>query len=81
LTNVARHAQAKKVQVDLTDGDGQLLLVVRDDGIGIPTEKVDNTKSLGLLGIRERALLLDGDVAIERAETGGTSVTVRVPIN
>ena len=81
LTNVARHAQAKKVQVDLTDGDGQLLLVVRDDGIGIPAEKMDNTKSLGLLGMRERALLLDGDVAIERAATGGTSGTLRVPIN
>jgi PAS domain S-box-containing protein len=79
LTNVARHAQASKVEVMLEHRDQLLRLEVRDDGKGISAEAVSNTASLGLLGMRERARRLSGNVRISGAPGAGTLVTVEVP--
>jgi signal transduction histidine kinase len=54
---------------------------VSDNGRGITEAEVSGSQSLGLLGMRERALLLGGETAIERNPEQGTRVTVRVPIN
>ncbi len=78
LTNVARHAKASKVVVELKQSAHSLLLVVKDNGKGI-TES-EKSASLGLLGMRERALLFGGDVDIHGVSGRGTTVTVRIPI-
>jgi len=80
LTNVARHASASRVEASLRRKGDMLLLEVRDDGKGISTEKVDGRRSLGLLGMRERALLFGGTVGIEGKSGQGTIVNVRIPL-
>jgi signal transduction histidine kinase len=80
LTNVARHANATQVTVRLAEEDGGLLLEVRDNGKGIGEEQLSNgTKSLGILGMRERVLLLGGALTISGAPGTGTTVSVLIP--
>ena len=82
LTNVIRHAQAKAVRVDLSQEDENILLVVKDDGIGFHESGVSNALgSLGLLGMKERAQFCGGDVQISSSPGNGTTVTVRVPVD
>jgi hypothetical protein len=81
LTNVARHAGATHVSIDLMiDEDARLTLEVCDNGRGITDEEIHRPDSLGLLGMRERAALLGGVVEVKGTPGQGTSVTVRVPI-
>jgi signal transduction histidine kinase len=77
LANVVRHANATTVEVSLTMVDGAVVLKIRDDGRGMPGE-ID-PKSLGLLGIRERAELLGGSVAIDSRPGEGTMITATLP--
>jgi signal transduction histidine kinase len=79
LTNVARHADATAVQVRLAKEDGSLILDVHDNGKGITEEERSAGRSLGILGMRERVLLLGGELAISGAPGTGTAVTVRIP--
>ena len=79
LTNVARHAHASRVDVKFALTDDQMTLEVADNGVGIPDAKL-NGKSLGLLGIQERALHFNGDVTISGAAGQGTRVTVSIPL-
>jgi signal transduction histidine kinase len=80
LTNVARHAQARRVEVALHHHNGhRLTLEIADDGRGISEEAVGGAKSLGLLGMRERARRLGGHFAIAGALGRGTTVTLSVP--
>jgi two-component system sensor histidine kinase UhpB len=79
LTNVARHAQATCVTVRLSETRGQVLLEIEDDGQGIPSEKVTDRMSLGLLGMRERAELLGGEMHISGSPGKGTVIMVRLP--
>jgi PAS domain S-box-containing protein len=80
LTNVARHAQASEVRVGLTEVNRNLVLTIADNGKGIHDVEAASHKSVGLLGMRERAILLGGDLTIESAPEKGTALTVRVPI-
>jgi signal transduction histidine kinase len=80
LTNVLRHARAQNLYVKLRRSKHYLELEVRDDGQGITESEVMNTQSLGLLGMKERALLVGGEVRITGKEGGGTTVVVRVPL-
>lgn len=79
LTNVARHAEAKRVDVRLDEGDHELVLRVRDDGKGIRPQDVHDRRSLGLLGIRERARRHGGSATFGPVVPRGTEVVVRVP--
>jgi signal transduction histidine kinase len=79
LTNVARHAAAREVNVRLAWEDGALHLVVHDDGVGITDEQLAGTRSLGIVGMRERALLLGGEFTIDGRPDAGTTVSVRIP--
>ena len=79
LTNVARHAEARHVGVHLDLADNVLDLEVRDDGKGITHAQAGNPRSLGLLGIRERARRLGGRATVAAGTEGGTVVSVRVP--
>ncbi len=79
LTNVTRHAQATEVHVCLEDQGVGLVLRVRDNGRGIPSDRLADARSFGLLGMRERAGLLGGDVQIETQEGNGTTIAVQLP--
>lgn len=75
LTNVVRHAQAKTVWLEISGDADNIELVVRDDGRGMAAG--DNTASLGVLGMRERANLVGGTFSLELNSGKGT--TVRIP--
>jgi signal transduction histidine kinase len=79
LTNVARHANATHVSVRLSEENGILTLEVDDNGRGIAAEQLSASNSLGILGMRERALLLGGEFIINGAPGFGTTVKVRIP--
>ena len=80
LTNVLRHARATNIYVKLWRSKHCFELEVRDDGVGITESQRMNSRSLGLLGMKERALLVGGEVHITGKEGGGTTVLVRVPL-
>ncbi|MCI0744985.1 MAG: response regulator [Verrucomicrobia subdivision 3 bacterium] len=79
LTNVARHANASRVDVRLWEEQDNLYMEIKDDGRGISEGELSNTRSIGLLGMRERAALLKGEVTITGAPDHGTTVRVRIP--
>jgi two-component system, NarL family, sensor histidine kinase UhpB len=78
LTNVARHAQASRVEVVLEPGADSVVLRVVDDGRGIDDTAVLNGHG-GLRGMRERAVLVGGALAVKRAREGGVEVRLEVP--
>jgi PAS domain S-box-containing protein len=80
LTNVARHANASQLNVRMVQEAGSLYLEVRDNGCGVNEETLSARGSLGILGMRERALLLGGELTIRGVPGYGTSVTVRLPV-
>jgi signal transduction histidine kinase len=80
LTNVARHAQATQVQVILATDETSFTLEVTDNGRGIQDEDLQNLKSLGLLGMRERAGQLNGTVETRGAPGQGTTVELTLPL-
>jgi signal transduction histidine kinase len=79
LTNVARHAQATAVRVTLSADRRDVVLQVEDNGRGFRPGEVAQGRSLGLLGMRERATVLGGDLAIEPITPHGSRVTLRLP--
>lgn len=80
LTNIARHADASCVKVALFEDPKGVALKVEDDGRGITEREINGSGSLGILGMRERASLLRGEVSIMRGIEGGTTVVVRIPL-
>jgi len=80
LTNVARHAEARSVRVDFAQQDNSYVLTVTDDGRGITQHEIDNTTSLGLIGIRERLRPLGGEITFSGTLGEGTIVCVAVPV-
>ncbi|HSB78336.1 MAG TPA: sensor histidine kinase [Candidatus Methylomirabilis sp.] len=80
LTNVARHAHATRVRLALKVEAGHLLLTVADNGRGITEQEIASQTSVGLLGVREWALLLGGEVSFMGRPGEGTTVTVQIPL-
>jgi PAS domain S-box-containing protein len=80
LTNVARHASATRVNICLNEEAAGLVLIVEDNGRGIKEREISDPKSLGLLGMRERALIFGGEVTISGAPGKGTTVMLRIPL-
>jgi signal transduction histidine kinase len=78
LSNVARHAKARHVEVTLTAQDAALELTVRDDGVGFDVER--RRSDLGLVGMAERAELVGGRLDVESAPGAGTTVRARFPL-
>lgn len=80
LTNVARHSQASKVRMVLQPRGDLLVLEVKDNGRGIRLEEAAGSRSLGLLGMRERACLLGGSIEFDGAPGKGTTVSLRLRV-
>src|SRR5438552_6639934 len=84
LTNVVRHAQARLVEVELSEANGTLLLTVRDDGQGFDVaaarRRAAQGGSQGLLSMQERATLADGDLDIDSTPSRGTAIRARLPL-
>ncbi len=80
LTNVIRHATATRVEVKLGVEEGRLVLTVTDNGRGITEDEIANTRSIGLIGMRERAALVGGNLHIQGSPGLGTAVTVSIPL-
>ncbi len=81
LTNVARHANATRVAVTMAEVDGESIsLTVEDNGQGIKHGQFESSKSLGFLGLRERALAFAGSVVVNGQEGQGTRVSVSIPL-
>lgn len=82
LTNIKRHAQAKSVTITLTFDPTTVTLMIHDDGIGLSKESLNALKHnqsqdhFGLVGIRERANLTQGEVTFETPKGGGTQIKV-----
>jgi PAS domain S-box-containing protein len=81
LTNVLRHAQATRVDIKVSKENDILALSISDNGQGIPESETSDQQSLGILGMRERAHLIAGEIDIKGVEGKGTVVIVRVPIS
>ena len=79
LTNAARHSRASRVTVTLEHRDAELVLEVRDDGVGIAAADAANARSIGLAGMRERAQLAGGGCSIAGEPGAGTTVRVQIP--
>ncbi len=80
LTNIARHAGAQHVCVNLYRINGDLLLTIQDDGRGIRAQDMDKAESLGLIGMRERVWAMLGDITIGADESPGTRIDIVLPI-
>jgi two-component system sensor histidine kinase UhpB len=80
LTNVARHAHATRVEIRLRQSPSEVLLDVRDNGRGITPEQLEDSRTLGLLGMRERVHQFGGTIGIEGLSGRGTILTVRIPV-
>lgn len=80
LTNVIRHAQATEVNSTLTSDGENYLLHIHDNGIGFTQNDIENKKTLGLLGMRERSRMISGYLKIESVPQNGTTVILKVPV-
>jgi PAS domain S-box-containing protein len=80
LTNARRHGNATAVSVSLDERAGMLHVVIADNGCGIDASQATPRGSLGLLGMRERALMLGGRLTVCNQEAGGTRVEAEIPV-
>jgi PAS domain S-box-containing protein len=80
ITNVARHAFASRVEVELKVQNGILTLTIADNGQGFNSLVLSNSEGLGVAGMRERAVLVNGSLEVHSQPVKGTRVSFRVPI-
>ena len=81
LTNIIRHADASHVRVELSEKEEDIILKVIDNGVGLSPDKLDNSESLGILGMKERSEYLGGEIQFLNGTDGekGTAVIVTIP--
>ena len=80
LTNITRHAQANNVWLQVEQASGQIVIEVRDDGVGFDVETAVRTGHYGLLGMRERARLVNGTFVINSEAEKGTHLSLTLPL-
>jgi PAS domain S-box-containing protein len=81
LTNIARHADATRVMMNLFRLNSDLLITIRDDGRGIRPEDMEKAESLGLIGMRERVWAMKGEISIGADEPQGTRIDIVLPLH
>lgn len=79
LTNVARHSKATEVIIKISEKNSSTLIEIKDNGCGINESEIHSTKSLGLLGMRERALIFGGELIIKGEKLKGTKILLKIP--
>jgi two-component system sensor histidine kinase UhpB len=80
FTNITRHSKATEVKVVIEKINNHFKMEIEDNGIGIDQAKLKRSKSFGVLGMRERAIILGGDFKIENVKPSGTKIMVNVPL-
>jgi signal transduction histidine kinase len=80
LTNIMRHANATRVTITFEQETDHYRMEIKDDGAGIQADDLDNSNSLGVLGMKERAHLFGGSVSIHGEPGKGTTVVVKIPL-
>ena len=80
MSNVERHAQARQVHLHLTWQDDQLVLTIQDDGLGMDVEMGSSRGRYGLVGMKERAELMGGNVLLSSQPGQGTTVKLTLPL-
>ena len=80
LTNIARHASATRLEVNLSKQENNVVLVVKDNGKGITEEEIGNPRSFGILGMKERVHSLEGELMITGMKGRGTVVKATIPL-
>lgn len=81
LTNVMRHANATSLSTGLNQTKNDLTLYIQDNGVGFETNDAKNKRSLGITGMKERALMLGGQLTIQSEKGVGTLVILKIPVN
>jgi len=81
LTNVARHAEATRIKISLKKADGEIELLISDNGKGISEDDVFSPNSLGLIGMRERIRPFGGKIKLHSVPHKGTTLRVTLPVN
>lgn len=81
LTNIARHSNATRVDIHLETDGNNLILTVADNGKGVRTEDITSKRSLGIIGMKERANATNGKLSIHGIANIGTTVTLTVPLD
>lgn len=80
LHNIAKHAQARSVNIHLEKHDQKLTMLIEDDGVGIPSKAHGRTRGFGLIGMRDRVAALGGTVRIVSSQASGTRIRIVLPI-
>jgi signal transduction histidine kinase len=80
LTNIARHAAAKQVMVSLDMEKPAVTLKIKDDGCGFDINTIGKKKTLGLMGMKERTIMMGGVYEIDSQPGNGTTITLKVPL-
>jgi signal transduction histidine kinase len=81
VTNIARHANANRVSITLREFKQQIILEIKDNGKGVTENQINDPRSLGILGMKERAILFGGTLIIKSSMNSGTTVRVELPVN
>lgn len=80
LNNIAKHADAKKVMIDINVTANILTMIIKDDGNGFQIEKLQTVNSFGILGMKERVSAAEGEFRLESTKGGGTRLKIAVPV-
>lgn len=80
LTNILRHSKASKLWISIKKINNFITLIVRDNGIGIPKKAIHESKSFGLLSMKERISSLNGNFNIQSEENKGTTIKIKIPL-
>jgi PAS domain S-box-containing protein len=79
MTNIARHSKATQIKVIVKDTKRNYIITVNDNGVGISKNKLESSRSFGIIGMKERTLLMGGELNIDSIPGKGTSVKVKIP--
>ena len=79
LTNITRHSEATEIETTLNETTNSIVLTIKDNGLGFDFEEVKYKNSLGLVGMKERALLFKGEVNIISEKLKGTTIILKIP--
>jgi PAS domain S-box-containing protein len=80
LTNIVRHAHATKLETTLERSGNNVILHIKDNGNGFDMAEAKSKKTLGLVGMKERALMFNGELLVESEKNRGTTITVKIPL-